>query len=161
MKSAIFVVSTLFLAISCSGGDNGSEPECGSNSSCPSPQLNPDPSILGLWDRSGIHDSQQEILYTFIGAEGEYLVYDYQQDDFGSGENCHTLDSGTIYRNAESSNYILEFETIETDAAGTSMSSATIFLQGNNLEFRIPESGVEEIWTPVVELTVDDLDLCQ
>ena len=116
---------------------------------------------MGLWDRSGVQDSQQEILYTFIGAEGEYLVYDYEQDDFGSGENCHTLDTGTIYRNTESSNYTIEFQTTETDAVGTSMSSATIFLQGNNLEFRIPESGVEEIWKPVVELTVDDLELCQ
>ena len=161
MKSVIFVMSTLFLAISCSGGDNGSEPECGSNASCLPPQLNPESSILGLWDRSGVQDSQQEILYTFIGAEGEYLVYDYEQDDFGSGENCHTLDSGTIYRNTESSNYTIEFQTTETDTVGTSTSSATIFLQSNNLEFRIPESGVEETWTPVAELTTDDLELCQ
>ena len=161
MKSVVFIISTLFLTISCSGGDNSSEPECGSNASCPPPQLNPDLSILGLWDRGGVQDSQQEILYTFIGAEGEFLVYDYEQDDFGSGENCHTLDSGNIYRNTESSNYTIEFQTTETDAVGTSTSSATIFLEGSNLDFRIPESGIEEVWTPVTEFTTDDLELCQ
>ena len=93
--------------IGCSGGNNDSEPECGANSSCAPPQLSPAERILGLWDRSGVLNAQQDILFTFIGADGEYTVYDFEQDDFGSGENCHSIDTGTIYRFSESSNYTI------------------------------------------------------
>lgn len=157
----VIVVSSLLVLSGCSGGDNGSDPECGPNSSCAAPQLNPDESILGLWDRSGVRDSQQEILYTFIGADGEYLVYDYEQDDFGSGENCHTLDAGTIYRNTESSAYQIEFQTIESDSVGGSVTSAEIFRDGSNLDVSFPEIGIEEMWVPVNDLITDDLVLCQ
>ncbi len=161
MKTVFVIFFCVLFLTGCSGGDNGSEPECGANSSCPPPRLSPAVSIVGLWDRSGVRDELQEILFTFIGADGEYSVYDFEQDDFGSGENCHTRDTGTIYRITESSNYTLEFRTSESDALGISMSSGSIFREGENLNVRFPERGIEEIWTPVTELTTTDLILCE
>ena len=163
MKSllATAIISCVLLLNGCSGGDNGSEPECSVNSSCLPPRLAPAESVVGLWDRSRVRDEQQEILYTFIGADGEYSVYDFEQDDFGSGENCHTRDTGIIYRFTESSNYTLEFRTPETDALGLSISSGSIFLEGQNLNVRFPERGIEEIWTPINELATTDLILCE
>ena len=161
MKNVCLSCPVVVVMIGCSGGNNDSEPECGANSSCAPPQLSPAERILGLWDRSGVLNAQQDILFTFIGADGEYTVYDFEQDDFGSGENCHSIDTGTIYRFSESSNYTIEFRTTETDAEGVSVSTATLFLQGENLSVSFPESGIEETWTPVIELATDDLELCE
>ena len=161
MKKVSLVVAVYILIVGCtSGGSSESTPECGPNSSCEAPRQTPDSSILGLWDRGGFQETQQEILYTFIGAGGEYLVYDFEQDDFGTGENCHTLDSGEIFRSTDSSNYTIEFVTSESDSESISTSFATIFLQGQNLEVRM-ESGATEVWLPVVGITINDLAVCQ
>lgn len=161
MKTTMAVLSIVCFMAGCSGGDNSSEPECGVNASCAPPPIIASEDILGLWDRSGFRNEQQDILYTFIGIDGEYLVYDFEQDDFGSGENCHTLDVGTINRFTESSDYTIEFRTSESDAVGISETFVTIVLQGENLNVSFSEAGIEEIWTPVIELSRDDLALCE
>ena len=161
MKKVYLVIAVYILVVGCSsGGSSDGTPECGPNASCAAPRQTPDASIVGLWDRGGFQETQQEILYTFISADGDYLVYDFEQDDFGSGENCHTLDSGTIFRNSDSSNYTIEFVTSESDSESISTSFATIFLQGQNLEVRV-ENSATEVWLPVVGIATDDLELCQ
>ena len=160
MKMMFIALSALSILLGCSGGSNESTPECGVNASCAPVSQTPDESIVGLWDRSGSENNLEEILYTFIGSDGKYLVYDYQQDDFGTGENCHTLDTGAISRVTEGSRYTIEFTITESDSQGTSTSSATIFRQESNVEFRLEDGPVEE-WLPVVEFGIDDLELCQ
>lgn len=41
MKYVVVIVSSILLVSAC-GGDNSTEEECGPNSSCPSPEINPD-----------------------------------------------------------------------------------------------------------------------
>ena len=106
-----------------------------------------------------MQNSRLDVLFTYIGEDGEYLVYDFEQDDFGSGLNCHTLDTGSIFRVTESSNYTIEFVTSESDSESISRSFATIFLQGENLQ--VSSEGVSVFWRPVVDITTDDLELCQ
>lgn len=158
MKVSVQII-TLFIVVGCSGGSDGLTPECGANSSCAQVSLSPDSSVVGLWDRSGMQNSRLDVLFTYIGEDGEYLVYDFEQDDFGSGLNCHTLDTGSIFRVTESSNYTIQFVTSESDSEGVSNSFVTIFRQGENLQ--VSSGDVTRLWRPVVDITTDDLELCQ
>ena len=160
VKKIFIALSASSILVGCGGGSNESTPECGENASCAPVSQLPDESIVGLWDRSGSEDGLEEILYTFIGSDGSYLVYDFQQDEFGTGENCSTLDTGRISRVAEGNRYTIEFTVTEFDSQGMSTSSATIFRQESNVEFRLEDGPVEE-WVPVVEFGIEDLALCQ
>ena len=160
MKVHISLIFSAIVAIGCSGGGSDSKPECGSNASCAPPQLNPALSITGIWNRTKITNDQEDILFTYIGEDGEFLVYDYQQDDFGSSENCHTLETATIFRSTESSNYSIRFNNPRPNPEDEIGLFATIFLEQENLSVQW-DTGENEIWSPITGQSTDDLVLCQ
>jgi len=122
--------------------------------------LSPAESITGLWDRGGELHSEREELYTYIGEDGQFLVYDYTQDSVDARQNCYSLVSGRIWRYLESSRYQIEFSSEKPDPIGFSENAVTIYLQGNNLYVRW-ESGVEESWLPLQGIAQQDLTLCE
>lgn len=155
MRVSISVVVLLLSA--CSGGNSDQfGPECGSNSSCAPPEILPAESIIGLWNSSTDIESAMDIRYSEIKVNGEYIVYNYQQDEIGSGENCYIQSVGRIWRYSESSNYQLEF----TDGQSSTQRPATIYRDGVNLYVAL-ESHSEELWSEVQGESSSDFVLCQ
>ena len=141
----------------CSGGNNDNEPECGSNESCPPP--NPAENIVGLWDRSVQNNLGTDVVHSYIGADRTFLIYDFQQDDFGNGENCHRLNAGIISR-VDSVSFTYNIQTEDrVDMLGVT-EVLEISRQGSNLRV-IRESGLEEIWVSLEGVSREDLALCE
>ena len=163
MRCIVFLVSVIGGLYGCGGDSTEFGPECGVSSSCDLPKLPPAESIAGLWDRSRELNGQTDTLYTFIGANGDYLIYDYQQDDFGVGENCYEADNGRIWRVTNSSRYQIELTTLvselTTDSPGTTTSTATIYFLNNNLSVTW-EEGASETWTLLTGIARESLLLC-
>ena len=159
IRRFIFTVSVMGGLYGCGGDSTQFGPECGVNSSCDLPKLPPAESIVGLWDRSGELNGQTDTLYTFIGANGEYLVYDYQQDAFGTGDNCYKPRTGRIWRVTNSSRYQIELTTPASDLSTDSAGTTTIYFLDNNL-LVTAEEGASETWTPPTGLARESLLLC-
>ena len=155
------IVLTLFTAYlsACSANLSDEGPECGPNASCPPPNLLPAENILGLWDRSKVQSSGTDVSYTYIGRDGEFLSYDFQQDDFGTGENCHLLTPGRIWRNDAATN-TYSFDTEDTDVLGVTGAAITLLRQERNL-FVVQANGLEETWVRLDGVLREDLVLCE
>jgi len=52
--------------------------------------------LVGLWDSSVTHDSQQDIMYTRISSNGGIIEYDFDGDEADRGLNCYLIDSGSV-----------------------------------------------------------------
>lgn len=158
---------SIFLLVSCSGGSNDDgTPECGPNASCarPRPDVSNNPSVLGLWDRGGTKDNKTDVLYSYIGENSEYIVYDYEQDDFGSGENCYTVVTGSINVTAEDGIYLVRnIISDEPDVFVENEYELTINSNGSNLmvSFENWEIGEFEIWVLANGLDREGFNSCQ
>lgn len=154
MKGILVLLAMGSIHLSGCGG-NSDVQECGIDTSCaPFPAED----IVGLWDRSESVEGASEVLYTYIGAEGTIYNYDFQQDEFGNGDNCFLLSSGFITRVAvASSDYDVVIED-DIDSVGIS-ERLTIVQQGSNLLVKRANS-IEEIWPLLVGVDRADLLLC-
>lgn len=86
MKSANGMLLFLFVVFSLSacGGGGGSSGDLEARTE------NFDTSELqGFWDASETDEDGEDVLYSNSSAVGGVEVYDYDQDDYGDGENCH------------------------------------------------------------------------
>lgn len=78
---AVLLLSSILMA--CSGGDDG-----GSSTD------NFDTSALsGLWDATETDEDGTDVVYMDLRVSGLAIRYDYDQDDYGDGENCYNKQS--------------------------------------------------------------------
>jgi len=148
----------LLLLTSCTEGGTHISEECGSNASCPRAIFNADEPIIGLWDRVKPTNSEQDVLYTSISRFGQFLTYDYQQDDFGTGENCHNLEVGSI----NSGQAINEYRIYQPNLpSGEGFSDVTAIMIRNSENMDVNwRNGDAEVWTLVSGVAAADLVLC-
>ena len=155
MKTTLMMVIFAACISGCVSGDNGSE--CGDDASCPPPKFSPLESILGLWDASSEQNSGTDVIYAYIGNSGEFLTYDLQQDEFGTGENCHIISVGRIWRDSPTSDvhqFVFEDGETEIGRKGIILTS-----QVNGLIVQFGD--LEEIWMPLDGVVREDLIRCE
>jgi hypothetical protein len=52
--------------------------------------------LVGLWDSSVTHGSQNDVMYTRITSNGGIVEYDFDGDESDQGLNCYLIDSGSV-----------------------------------------------------------------
>lgn len=147
----------LMLLTSCTDGRTIGGEECGSNASCLAPIFNVDEPIVGLWDRSQITNSAEDVMYTFISRYGQFLTYDYQQDDSGTGENCYKLDVGSI-NTAESTNVFRVYQ-YNQESQGYTEERVTMIRNGDDLKVNW-ENGDIHTWSILLGIEQADFTRC-
>ena len=156
MNKVVFL-GFVSLVSGCNGGSSDQfGPECGVNSACPAPELLPAESIIGLWDSSIEIDGMTETIYTDIRETGEFNEYNSQQDNIGTGENCHSMKSGRIWRYTNTSSYQIQFQQEQS----TAPIAVTIFRRAEQLSVTI-DAGPEMSWARVTEFVAGDIVSCQ
>ncbi len=137
--------------------------------------------ISGLWDRS----REGDVYYTYIGQNGEFTIYDYDQDADGTGLNCYRRlaseeDRGRVLRpyNTAENLYLLEsfyYQLVDEYANIEELRhNSAIYriekLTDGSLEFQGMEcvmgAELNEFqtltlkWSPLNNLSLEDLNIC-
>ena len=104
-KNTFLFVSVVFSLSACGGGGSGA-----GSSGLEARTESFDTSVLqGLWDASETDEDGEDVLYRDFSADGNVDEYDYDQDVYGDGENCHYKSS---YQVQNHGNGVYEYLTV-------------------------------------------------
>jgi len=147
-----------------SGTDNGqSNPSLDSSDQNAGEPGGDVPEIAGLWNGSVSSDGKTDVLYWYVTNNGVLILYDYDQDDYGSPEkaNCYSIGAPITIVPESGDQYSIGDIPARITRAGDILTIT--FLEADAID--IDNDGdtdeiVELVWSVVEGLAVQDLNAC-
>ncbi|MEE9319876.1 MAG: hypothetical protein V3U76_05470 [Granulosicoccus sp.] len=156
--------SALLLGLSaCSSNDNsndGDNSQVNQNTGEPGGDV---VEIAGLWNGTVTTDGKTDVLYWFITNNGVLILYDYDQDDFGSVEkaNCYVIGAPVSIAPDSGDNYLIGNIPARVTRAGDTLTIT--FQEADTIDIDRDgdvEETVELNWSVAEGLAVQDLNAC-
>ena len=121
------------------------------------------PEIAGLWNGSVSADGKTDVLYWYVTNNGVLILYDYDQDDYGSPEkaNCYAIGAPITIVPESGDNYSIGGIPARMTREGDILTVS--FLGADAIDIDRDgdtEETVELFWSAAEGIAVQDLNAC-